>query len=65
MPTLVENVNAIVTANKNIKAALAAQRVDVSDYTRLSQAPAKIAAIKGLEAAAPNTLSAGYEYIEV
>lgn len=63
MSTLVENVNKVAAANAAIKNALAAKGVDTSDYTRLTQAAAKIATITGLRVDADG-LYAEYEYIE-
>ena len=60
MSTLVENVNKVVAANAAIKDALAAKGVDVTDYAKLSQAPAKIAAIAGVEIEE----ATGYLYVE-
>ncbi len=51
MASLKDNVAKVVKANADIKSAIAAKGVDVSDYSRLSQAAAKIAAIPtGLDA---------------
>lgn len=63
MSTLVENVNKVVAANAAIKAALEAQGVDVSDYTKLSQAAAKIALVSSLHVD-DGGLYADVEYIE-
>ena len=60
MSTLVENVNKVVAANAAIKDALAAKGVDVTDYTKLSQAAEKIAAIAGVEIEE----TTGYLYVE-
>jgi predicted YcjX-like family ATPase len=60
MSTLVENVNKVVAANAAIKDALAAKGVDVTDYTKLSQAAEKIAAIAGVEIEE----ATGYLYVE-
>lgn len=65
MATLINNVNKVVAANAAIKAALEAQGVDVSDYSKLSQAADKIALVKGLKAEAPDALYAEYDFIEV
>ena len=46
MASLVDNVAKVVAANAAIKDALAAKGVDVTDYTKLSQAAEKIAAIE-------------------
>lgn len=48
MATLEENVAKVKAANAAIKSALEAQGVDVSDYSRLSQAAAKIALVSSL-----------------
>ena len=60
MSTLVENVNKVVAANAAIKDALAAKGVDVTDYTKLTQAAEKIAAIAGVEIEE----ATGYLYVE-
>ena len=46
MASLADNVAKVVAANAAIKDALAAKGVDVTDYTKLSQAAEKIAAIE-------------------
>ncbi len=63
MSSLAENIEKVVAANAAIKDALAAKGVDTSDYSKLSQAAAKIALITGLRVD-ENGLYAEYEYIE-
>lgn len=65
MATLIDNVNKVIAANTAIKTAIANQGIDVSDYSKLSQASDKIALIKSLHAEAPNALYAEYEFIEI
>ena len=60
MASLVDNVAKVVAANAAIKDALAAKGVDVTDYTKLTQAAEKIAAIAGVEIEE----ATGYLYVE-
>lgn len=60
MASLADNVAKVVAANAAIKDALAAKGVDVTDYTKLSQAAEKIAAIAGVEIEE----TTGYLYVE-
>ena len=60
MSTLKENVQKVVDANAAIKAALEAKGVDVTGYSRLSQAAALIAAIAGVSVEA----ATGYLYTD-
>ena len=60
MSTLKENVQKVVDANAAIKSALAAKGVDVTGYSRLSQAAQLIAAIAGVSVEA----ATGYLYTD-
>ena len=60
MATLKENVQKVVDANAAIKAALEAKGVDVTGYSRLSQAAELIAAIAGVSVEA----ATGYLYTD-
>ena len=63
MATLEENVAKVKAANAAIKAALEAQGVDVSDYSKLSQAAAKIALVSSLHVD-DGGLYADFDHIE-
>ena len=60
MSTFSQNVQKVVDANAAIKAALEAKGVDVTGYSRLSQAAALIAAIAGVSVEA----ATGYLYTD-
>ncbi len=61
MASLKENVQKVVDANAAIKAALEAKGVDVTGYSRLSQAAALIATISGVSVEA----ATGWLYTDV
>lgn len=65
MASLIDNVNKVIVANTAIKTAIANQGIDVTDYTKLTQAADKIALIKSIHAESPNSLYAEYEFIEI
>ena len=60
MSTLKENIQKVVDANAAIKSALEAKGVDVTGYSRLSQAAQLIAAIAGVSVEA----ATGYLYTD-
>jgi plasmid replication initiation protein len=64
MASLVDNVAKVVAANAAIKDALAAKGVDVTDYTKLSQAAEKIAAIETGGGGVEVEEATGYLYVE-